>query len=59
MKFGLAGCICEHCGCVDECEYFKETVEPIIKAVDMTITRDEFISEIIHALSNFKCEYFE
>lgn len=59
MEFGLARCICEHCSCVDECEYFKETVEPIVKAVGMTITQDEFTSEIIHALRDFKCEYFE
>ena len=59
MGFELARCICENCIYVGTCEYFKEVVEPIAKVVDTMIVQDEFTSEIIHALRDFNCEYFE
>ena len=59
MNFGLVQCICEQCNCRSKCEYFKETIEPIVKAVGMTIAQDEFTSNIRYTLRNFKCEYYE
>lgn len=59
MNFGLTQCICEHCSCVNECEYFEETIKPVVKSVGLTLTQDEFTSGLIHLLRDFKCEYFE
>lgn len=26
--------ICKKCGCIDECQYYEETVKPVVKAYD-------------------------
>ena len=61
MNFGMVQCICLHCSCVDECEYFNDTIKPIVKSVvnNMTLSYDEFTSGILHVLREFECEYFE
>lgn len=53
-------CICKKCACVNECEYYKETVEPIINVMIITVLYDDlFTAKIKDVLEEFECEYFE
>lgn len=52
--------LCENCACKTECEYFEETVKPIIDVISSPFAdEDEFVIQIREVLENFKCEYFE
>ena len=56
----LTQCICNKCSCVSDCEYYEETIEPIISAVTKTVFYDDsFTVKIKDALEAFECEYFE
>ena len=58
MKF--TQCICNKCLCASDCEYYEETVEPIINAVTKTVFYDDsFTVKIKDVLETFECEYFE
>lgn len=58
MKF--TQCICNKCSCASDCEYYEETVEPIISAVTKSVFYDDsFTVKIKDALEEFECEYFE
>ena len=53
-------CLCKCCACNTECEYYKETVKPIVDiASSMFGEEDEFIIQIREVLERFECEYFE
>lgn len=54
-------CLCKKCDCRTECGYYEETVEPVVKAVKANFCdrADSFIDQLMGALENFKCGYFE
>lgn len=52
-------CICDKCSCMSECDYYEETIKPIITGAKTMIEEDEFTTRIKDALSDYKCEYFE
>lgn len=53
-------CLCERCAYNTECEYYKETVKPIVNiASPMFGDEDEFVIQIREVLERFKCDYFE
>lgn len=52
-------CCCNWCDCKDECEYYEETVQPVIKAATTVYENDIFGEALKYALSKFVCEYFE
>ena len=56
----LTQCICNKCKCVNECEYYEETVKPVIDAASTVILYDDsFTNKIKDVLEEFECEYFE
>lgn len=54
-------CICQCCACRSTCEYFEETVKPVINvvAVNLYEMSDPFVCKLDEALESFTCEYFE
>jgi hypothetical protein len=53
-------CICKQCAFINECEYHKETVEPVLNIVeDAFLYSDEFTEKLKNVLAEFECEYFE
>lgn len=60
MAIKPISCICNKCKHVLDCEYYEETVSPIISVVaanNYTVS-DPFIRSLDEALENFICEYF-
>lgn len=54
-------CICESCKLAADCEYFEQTVEPVMKAVAANLydMSDPFVRQLDEALESFTCSYFE
>lgn len=54
-------CICEHCGCKSECEFYLETVAPGMEIVRHNLHNESepFIACLIRNLNEFECEYLE
>lgn len=54
-------CICQQCKCIYECEYYAETILPVIKTVadNLGNVSDTFIRKLDEALEGFTCEYKE
>ena len=57
--FGLVQCLCKNCKCRIECEYYYETVRPIVDSVKSPLEQDEFTIQIRDVLEKFQCDYFE
>jgi hypothetical protein len=55
----IVKCICDNCGCSDECEYYNETMKLILNAVRMPFVEDAFICKLQEAIEEFECEFFE
>ena len=55
----IVKCICDNCGCSDECEYYNETMKPILDAARMPFVEDAFICKLQEAIEEFGCEFFE
>ena len=34
IDFGMATCCCEKCDCVNECEFFAQSIKPVVEAVN-------------------------
>lgn len=54
-------CICQHCDCRKDCEFFEETVGPVINVVEVNLydDSDPFIKCLMRNLEEFECEYYE
>ena len=52
-------CICERCDCADECEYYEETIKPILDVIAPFSIGDSFLVAISNVIKDFECEYFE
>lgn len=52
-------CICNKCAYVNECEYYKYTLEPIIGSLDTSVFDAAFSTKIINVLGKFKCQCFD
>ena len=55
----IVKCICDNCDCSGECEYYNETMKPILDAVRMPFVEDVFICKLQEAVEEFECEFFE
>ena len=55
----IVKCICDNCDCSGECEYYNETMKPILDAVRMPFAEDAFICKLQEAIEEFECEFFE
>lgn len=57
----LANCICEHCDCKSECEFYLETIAPCMEVVRHNLYDDSepFVACLIRNLNEFECEYLE
>ncbi len=54
--------ICNRCDCKEECGYYKESVEPVAKAVSSLCGEisSEYEIKLVDALDSLvECEYFE
>lgn len=51
-------CICQQCGCAYVCEYYAETIKPVIEAVEANLCNmsDPFIRKLDEAIESFTCE---
>lgn len=54
-------CVCQTCKCANVCEYFTETIEPVIKVVrdNLYEMSDPFVRKLDEALESFTCDYKE
>lgn len=54
-------CLCQMCKIASECEYYAQTVEPVIKVVQDNLYEmsDPFVRKLDEALESFTCEYVE
>lgn len=57
--FGLVQCLCKNCGCQNVCEYYHETIEPIVDVVKYPLWQDTFTIQIREVLEKFQCDSFE
>lgn len=58
--FRIPRCICKRCACISECEYYKETVQPVLNIVEADVFCDDgFVNKLANVLEEFECEYFE
>ena len=55
----IVKCICDNCDCSGECEYYNETMKPILDAARMPFVEDAFIVKLQEAIEEFECEFFE
>lgn len=61
MKAIEVNCICQTCGCKEECDFYKETIKPGIEIAEKNFfnTSEPFIACLIRNLNEFECEYLE
>ena len=54
-------CICQQCKCASECEYYAQTIAPVIKVVQDNLYEmsDPFVRQLDEALESFTCDYAE
>lgn len=54
-------CVCQTCKCAGVCEYFTQTIEPVIKVVSDNYYEmsDPFVRQLDEALGSFTCDYKE
>jgi hypothetical protein len=54
-------CICQTCKCAHVCEYFAETIKPVIEVIGANLYEmsDPFIRKLDEALKSFTCDYQE
>ena len=54
-------CICQQCKCASVCEYFTQTIEPVIKVIrdNFYEMSDPFVRKLDEALESFTCDYKE
>lgn len=54
-------CICQHCACKADCEFFENCVEPVanVIAANPLEAADPFIGRLFEALEKFTCDYYE
>lgn len=54
-------CICEHCACKAECEFYAETIHPCQTVVEINhfSETDPFIRCLMVNLNDFECDAFE
>lgn len=55
----IVKCTCDNCDCSGECEYYNETMKPILDATRMPFVEDAFIVKLQEAIEEFECEFFE
>ena len=51
-------CICQQCKCAYACEYYTETIKPVIEVIAANLYEmsDPFIRKLDEALESFTCE---
>lgn len=58
-------CICETCGCRDACDFYAESIKPVIEVTENTCcmgvdpVADAYVKKLIEVLDGFSCEYYE
>lgn len=58
--FGMVYCKCKSCDCIGECEFFKESIRPVIEAVNANYDpTDTYIRMLVKVLEGYQCDYFE
>lgn len=58
--FGQATCCCKRCDCVEDCEYFQQSIQPVVEALNANYDpADHYMRTLENVLSNYDCEYFE
>lgn len=55
----VKNCICEGCVYTTECEYFNDTIYPIVSRVCSPNKLNSFTAKIIDVLEDFECENYE
>ena len=60
IDFGMVYCKCKNCDCCEECEYFEQSVKPVVEAVNANYDpADPYIRMLMKVLEGFQCDYFE
>ncbi len=60
MDFGMATCCCEKCDCVEECEFFAQSIKPVVEAVNANYDpADRYIKALEIVVGGYMCDYFE
>ena len=60
INFGMATCICEKCDCVEECEFFQQSIKPVVEAVNANYDpADRYIKALEIVIGGYMCDYFE
>ena len=60
IDFGMAYCKCKNCDCCEECEFFQQSIKPVVEAVNANYDpADHYMRSLAAVLGNFECDYFE
>jgi hypothetical protein len=60
IDFGMVRCLCDRCDCCEECEFFEQSVKPVVEAVNANYDpMDRYMRSLVDVLCNFQCDYFE
>lgn len=58
-------CTCKTCGCNNVCEFYAESIKPVLEVVENTVclgtdpVATEYVGKLNKALDDFYCEYKE
>lgn len=58
-------CVCKTCSCNNVCEFYAESIKPVLEVVEKTIclgtdpVATEYVEKLNKVLDDFYCEYKE